>query len=73
VLAALDECRARGIATVGLTGQGGGKMAALCDHCLRMPSTETPKIQEGHIVVGHILFALVEREIFGGPGAMRPS
>jgi D-sedoheptulose 7-phosphate isomerase len=67
VLAALDECRARGIATVGLTGQGGGKMAALCDHCLRMPSTETPKIQEGHIIVGHIICALVERAMFSAP------
>ncbi len=73
VLAALRACRERGIATVGLTGQHGGDMAPLCDHCFRMPSTETPKIQECHIVVGHILFALVERAIFGGAGATVPS
>jgi D-sedoheptulose 7-phosphate isomerase len=67
VLAALNECRTRGIVTVGFTGQGGGKMTALCDHCLRMPSGETPKIQEGHIVVGHIICGLVEREMFTPP------
>jgi D-sedoheptulose 7-phosphate isomerase len=73
VLNALRVCRDRSIVTIGLTGQYGGDMPPLCDHCLRMPSTETPKVQEGHIVVGHILFALVEREMFGGPGATRPS
>jgi D-sedoheptulose 7-phosphate isomerase len=73
VLNALRVCRDRSIVTVGLTGQHGGEMPPLCDHCFRMPSTETPKIQEGHIVVGHILFGLVEREMFGGPGTTRPS
>jgi D-sedoheptulose 7-phosphate isomerase len=67
VLAALAECRTKRLITVGLTGRSGGKMAALCDHCLRMPSTETPKIQEGHIIVGHIICALVEREMFSAP------
>jgi D-sedoheptulose 7-phosphate isomerase len=67
VINALTECRAKGIVTIGLTGQAGGKMAALCDHCLRMPSGETPKIQEGHIVVGHIICGLVEREMFTPP------
>ena len=70
VLAALRLCRERGIVTVGLTGKSGGDMAALCDHCLCMPSAETPKIQEGHIVLGHILFALVEREMFGGGSSL---
>ena len=67
ILNALGESRAKGLVTVGLTGQGGGKMPSLCDHCLRMPSDETPKIQEGHIVVGHIICALVEREMFTPP------
>src|SRR5260221_13611248 len=67
VLAALVECRAKGVATVGLTGQSRGQMAALCDHWLRMPSGETPKIQEGHIIVGHIICGLVEREMFTRP------
>ena len=67
VLGALAACRAKGIVTVGLTGRSGGRMAALCDHCLRMPSDETPRIQEGHIVVGHVICGLVEREMFAGP------
>jgi D-inositol-3-phosphate glycosyltransferase len=67
ILAALRECRLRDITTVGLTGAGGGDMVALCDHCLRMPSAETPKIQEGHIVVGHIICGLVERTMFTPP------
>jgi len=67
ILKALDEARLKGLVTVGLTGQGGGRMAALCDHCMRMPSSETPRIQEGHIVVGHTVCALIEREMFTPP------
>lgn len=64
VIMALEEARRRGIVTVGLTGGTGGDMKALCDHCMTMPATETAKIQEGHIVVGHIFCALAEREMF---------
>jgi len=66
ILRGLEEARRKGIITVGLTGNPGGDMPALCDYCLRVPSTETPKIQEGHIVLGHILCGIIEREIFGG-------
>ena len=65
VLKALEAAHARGMTTIGLTGGAGGDMAALCDTCLAMPSGETQKIQEGHIVVGHILCGLVERAIAG--------
>ena len=65
ILLALQECRAKGIATVGLTGAGGGKMAALCDICIDIPSDCTPRVQESHILVGHILCCLVEEAIFG--------
>jgi D-sedoheptulose 7-phosphate isomerase len=65
VIQALEEARRRGIVTVGLTGASGGEMRALCDHCIRIPAGETQKIQEGHIVVGHIFCALAEREMFG--------
>jgi D-sedoheptulose 7-phosphate isomerase len=68
VVNALRECRAKGIVTVGLTGRNGRDMAPLCDLNLCMPSDETPKIQEGHIVVGHIICGLVERTMFS-PGA----
>jgi D-sedoheptulose 7-phosphate isomerase len=67
IKAALAEARRKGLVCIGFTGAGGGDMPPLCDICLRMPSNETPKIQEGHIVSGHIVCALVERAIFGGP------
>jgi D-sedoheptulose 7-phosphate isomerase len=66
ILRGLEEARRKGLATVGLTGMSGGDMAGLCDYCIRVPSAETPKIQEGHIVLGHIICGLIEREMFGG-------
>lgn len=66
ILRALEEGRSKGMVTVGFTGQGGGDMPPLCDYCLRIPSTATPKIQEGHIVLGHIICGLIERELFAG-------
>ena len=55
IVGALQVARAKGLVTVGLTGRGGGLMPELCDHCLRTPSDETPRIQEGHIAMGHTL------------------
>ena len=66
VLRALEEGRRKGLITVGLTGKAGGDMPPLCDYCIRIPSSETPKIQEGHIMLGHIICGLIERELFGG-------
>ncbi|MGO4497390.1 SIS domain-containing protein [Paenibacillus sp. 2RAB27] len=65
VIRGLEMCRAMGITTIGLTGESGGRMAALCDICIRIPSQETPRIQEAHILIGHILCAIVEESIFG--------
>jgi D-sedoheptulose 7-phosphate isomerase len=67
LLKALEAARDKGITTVGMTGATGGDMLALCDHCLRMPSTSTQKIQEGHIVVGHIFCGLIERLLYPRP------
>jgi D-sedoheptulose 7-phosphate isomerase len=67
LLKALEAARDKGITTVGMTGATGGDMLPLCDHCLRMPSTSTQKIQEGHIVVGHIFCGLIERLLFPRP------
>lgn len=64
VVAALQQARVMGLYTVGMTGQSGGAMNELCDVCLRMPSPETPKVQEGHITVGHIICGLVEAIMF---------
>jgi D-sedoheptulose 7-phosphate isomerase len=66
ILRALEEARRKGMATVGLTGNLGGDMPPLCDFCIRIPAAETPKVQEGHIVIGHIICGLIERELFGG-------
>ena len=65
VIEALKECKSKGIITVGFTGQNGGKMAELCDFCIKVPSNETPRVQEVHILVGHIICAVVEEAIFG--------
>lgn len=67
VVAAIEAARARGLATIGFTGQGGGRMAALCDVCIRIPSASTPRIQEGHEVLGHALCALIEATLFPRP------
>jgi D-sedoheptulose 7-phosphate isomerase len=66
ILLALQEARARGLVCVGLTGNLGGPMSEICDHLLEVPSPDTPKIQEGHLVLGHILCGLVENAIFKG-------
>ncbi|MGC5704156.1 D-sedoheptulose 7-phosphate isomerase [Pseudomonas sp. NFXW11] len=64
IVLALEEARARGLVCIGLTGNRGGPMHELCDHLLEVPSPDTPKIQEGHLVLGHILCGLVEQELF---------
>jgi len=64
VVNAFASARGRGIATVGLTGAGGGAMRGLSDVLINIPSTDTPRVQECHILVGHILCALVERRLF---------
>ncbi|NBC32045.1 MAG: SIS domain-containing protein [Alphaproteobacteria bacterium] len=65
VKAALATARERGLVTVGLTGGSGGTMAPLCDHLVVVPAGETQKIQEGHILIGHVVCALVESAIHG--------
>ncbi len=64
VLRAMQVARARGIHTLGLTGQGGGAMAEWSDVLLAMPSTHTPKIQEWHLPVYHALCAQLEQQLF---------
>jgi len=61
---AFGVARDKGILTVGMTGQTGGDMLAVSDLCLRVPSTDTQKIQEAQIVLGHIFCGLVERAMF---------
>ena len=64
VLHAFEEARSLGLVCIGLTGNRGGPMRELCDYLLEVPSADTPKIQEGHLILGHILCGLAEDEIF---------
>ena len=67
ILMALQEARAKGLVCIGLTGNRGRPMHDLCDYTLAVPNADTPKIQEGHLVLGHILCGLVENTIFRAP------
>jgi D-sedoheptulose 7-phosphate isomerase len=64
IISAFQEARNKGLVCIGLTGNRGGPMLELCDHLLEVPSSDTPKIQEGHLVLGHILCGLVEQALF---------
>lgn len=64
IVKALQLCKEKGIYTVGLIGGNGGKMASLCDTCIIVPSNETARIQEAHILIGHILCGIVESALF---------
>lgn len=66
VLAAVEAARKLGAKTIGLTGETGGKLTALVDLCFRVPSEETPRIQEAHIAVAHVICELVEAELVAG-------
>jgi D-sedoheptulose 7-phosphate isomerase len=62
VVAGIQAAKQAGAYTVGLTGASGGRLADLCDVTLAMPSSDTPRIQEAHILIGHILCELAEAE-----------
>jgi len=65
VVRALDSAKAEGLVTVAFTGSSGGRLKEGVDHCLRVPSDDTARIQEGHITAGHIMCELVENALFG--------
>ena len=65
VCAAMETARARGLLCLGLTGQGGGRLAPLCDICIRAPATETYLIQEYHLPIYHCLCLMLEDCFFG--------
>ncbi|MER3446958.1 MAG: phosphoheptose isomerase [Candidatus Dadabacteria bacterium] len=66
VIRAVETANDMEIVTVGLTGKTGGKISHLCKYLIRVPSTDTPRIQESHILIGHIICEIVEAELFGG-------
>ena len=65
IVKAFEMAKSIGVVTVGFTGAAGGKMKTLSDFLINIPSTTTPRIQESHILVGHIICELVEENIFG--------
>lgn len=64
IIKAIETANQLGLITVGLTGQTGGKMKDLCKYLINVPSTDTPRIQEAHITIGHIICEIVEKELF---------
>lgn len=67
ILRAFEAARELGLVCVGFTGNRGGPMRELCHHLLEVPAPETPRIQEGHLVLGHALCGLVEQAMFTRP------
>ena len=65
ILRALTVAKNKGMVTVAMTGESGGKMNDLVDFLLNVPSTDTPRIQESHIMLGHIFCQIVEEDLFG--------
>ena len=68
VVRAAAQANHNGMTTVGFTGAKGGELGKLCDFTLKIPSTDTPRIQEAHMLVGHTICEIVEREMFPRPG-----
>ena len=64
IIKAFEVAREKGITTVGFTGESGGKMKELSDYLVNVPSKDTPRIQESHIMLGHIICQLVEEQYF---------
>lgn len=65
ILKALTTAQQKGMVTIGLVGETGGKMVNTTDYLIQIPSTDTPRIQEAHITVGHIICEIVEATLFG--------
>ena len=64
IIKAFEAARQKKVITIGFTGESGGKLKPLCDFLFNIPSTDTPRIQEAHILLGHIVCELVERDFF---------
>jgi D-sedoheptulose 7-phosphate isomerase len=65
ILKAFEKAAELGVITIGMTGASGGKMKDQCNYLINVPSSDTPRIQESHILIGHILCELTEKNIFG--------
>jgi D-sedoheptulose 7-phosphate isomerase len=65
VLDAMEEAKKMNIATIGLLGRGGGKIAPICDHAIIVPGDDTQRAQECHILIGHIWMEMIDRSVMG--------
>lgn len=64
IMKAMEQAAEIGMINVVLTGESGGKLRNMCDYLINVPSSDTPRIQESHIMIGHIICELVEKELF---------
>lgn len=64
IIRAFKVAREKQMITIGFTGETGGKLAAFSDHLINIPSIDTPRIQESHIMIGHVICEIVESELF---------
>lgn len=65
IIKAINAAKAKGVKTVALVGRDGGEMAKLADYAIIVPSNATPRIQESHILIGHMICDIIEKELFG--------
>lgn len=63
VLEGIRVAKEQGAATIGMTGEKGGQLAIECTHCFKVPSSNTARIQESHIMIGHLLCLIIERKL----------
>jgi D-sedoheptulose 7-phosphate isomerase len=65
IINAITAAKAKGVKTVALVGRDGGEMARIADFAIIVPSNDTPRIQESHILIGHMICDIIEKELFG--------
>lgn len=65
ILNAAEEAKRLGVTVIGLTGENPARLDALCDYLIKIPSSETPIIQESHLMIEHILCAIIEKQLYG--------
>ena len=72
IIKAFEVAKEKGLITIGFTGSSGGKMKDISDYLLNVPSSDTPRIQESHILLGHIICQLVEEKYFNSESSTKP-
>jgi len=64
IVKAIEQANKQDVLTIGFTGEKGGKLAEICDICFKVPSNDTPRVQESHILIGHLICEFVEKDYF---------